>query len=297
MASRPTLTAEEARAAREARISVAVAQLTDLFTSGALPERIAQTEIARLESDKDVPSVRWSLQNRLLMILANTSDGRGFQQWKSVNRSVRKGAHCFHILGPSMAKAKDEASGEERSILVGFHTIPMFRFEDTDGEPLVRPDYAPPILPVLHDVAEAWKVPVTWLPFEGRYRGYHAGRGDGEHIVLCTHDARTFFHELAHAAHLRVLTIAGKHMQGGQDPRQEVVAETCAAVLCRLYGFDGYLWHSHDYISRYGGKNPAQAVARVLSDVEKSLALILETHEAAEEVVVVEGAASAAMAV
>lgn len=296
MATRPTLTAEEANAARTARISAAVSQLTDLFTSGALPERIAQTEIARLEADKDVPSVKWSLQNRILMLLANTSDGRGFQQWKQVGRSVVKDAHCFHILGPTMVKAKDEVSGEERSILVGFHTIPMFRFEDTDGEPLLRPDYTPPVLPVLHDVAEAWKVPVTWLPFEGRYRGYHAHGGGGDRIVLCTHDARTFFHELAHAAHLRVMEAAGRQMQGGQDPRQEVVAETCAAVLCRLYGFDGYLWHSHDYISHYGGKNPAQAVARVLGDVEKSLALILETHEA-EEVVVVEGAASVAVAV
>jgi len=181
-----------------------------------------------------------------------------------------------------MVKAKDEASGEERSIPVGFHTIPMFRFEDTDGEPLVRPDYTPP---VLHDVAQAWKVPVTWLPFEGRYRGYHARGGDGERIGLCTHDARTLFHELAHAAHLRVMEAAGRQMQGGQDSKQEVVAGTCAAALCRLYGFDGYLWHSPDYISQYGGKNPAQAVARVLSDVEKSLALILETHEAVAEAV------------
>lgn len=62
----------------------------------------------------------------------------------------------------------------------------------------------------------------------------------------------------------------------GMSLRGPAHAEFVAAVLCRLYGFDGYLWHSRDYVHHHCGKNPAQAVARVLSDVEKSLALILE---------------------
>ena len=34
----------------------------------------------------------------------------------------------------------------------------------------------------------------------------------------------------------------GESLKGGQRPTQEVVAEVVSATLCKLYGFDGYLW-------------------------------------------------------
>ena len=282
--AKPMPSPEQLAQARQERVQAAVAGLVALFESGNLPDAVAQTTITRLAADREVPCTRWSLQNRLLVTLAGTADARGFGQWKEVDRSVRKGAKAVYILAPSKVTRRDTdaATGEEteRTILVGFHPIPVFRVEDTDGPPLVRPDYGPPTLPVLADVAATWKVPVAWLPFEGRYRGYHA-HGAQERIVLATHDARTWFHELGHAAHMRVLAASGREMAGGQDPRQEIVAETVAAVLCRLYGFDGYLWHCHEYVKSYGGKDPLRAAARVLGDVERCLVLILETHEAA----------------
>ena len=53
-------------------------------------------------------------------------------------------------------------------------------------------------------------------------------------IVL--YDEITFFHELAHAAHHRI-----RPLKSGQAPFQAIVAETCAAVLCLMYGCEGYV--------------------------------------------------------
>ena len=38
-------------------------------------------------------------------------------------------------------------------------------------------------------------------------------------------------------------------------PRGDDVAEVVAAALCRLYGLDGYLPHSREYVEAYSGKD------------------------------------------
>lgn len=66
----------------------------------------------------------------------------------------------------------------------------------------------------------------------------------------------------------------GSNPEGGRY--YYVVAETVAAVLCHLYGYEGYIYHGHEYIKHYArDSNPAKAVLRVLSDVEKVLTAIL----------------------
>jgi hypothetical protein len=61
------------------------------------------------------------------------------------------------------------------------------------------------------------------------------------------------------------------------SPRQEIIAETVAAVLCRLYGYDGYLAEAREYIGWYAGQErPERAVMRLLGDVQRVLDVILE---------------------
>ncbi len=85
-----------------------------------------------------------------------------------------------------------------------------------------------------------------------------------------------FFHELAHVAHKRVLG----ELKGGQDWKQEIVAELSAAVLCQIIGKTSkHLGNHYQYIERYGKEanlTPWQACIRVMADVEKVLTLILE---------------------
>ena len=277
-----TKTAKRPGKGREAA-EQALQDVLALFETDELPERIAQTVITR-DEQYDAPSYGWSLGNQLLMLLAGTADARGYRQWEQVGRHVKKGARAFYILAPLTRKVREhDESGEEgtRPLVVGFTGIPVFRLEDTEGAPIVPPDYRPATYPPLYDVAQRFGLDVQYRPFVARFKGYYTPRDhDGEErIVLCSHEERVFFHELAHAAHKRVRG----QLNGGQDPTQEIVAETVAATLCQLYGLSGYVYHGRDYIASYAkGSPPAKAAMRVLADVRAVLDLILDPE--AEEV-------------
>jgi len=134
------------------KVKEATQKLIELFKSGNLPPAIARTTI-RAKAGHEVPSDSWSLGNRLLMLLAGTEDARGFKQWQKVGRKVKKGAKAFYILAPRMVKTEDNTTGEEKLVIAGFLSVPVFRYEHTEGEEIIYPDYSPPALPPLSDVA------------------------------------------------------------------------------------------------------------------------------------------------
>lgn len=261
----------------KAKVQQAVIRLVHMWETGGMPEAIARTMIQRQAGD--VPSSRWSLCNRLIMLANGTQDARGIRQWNEVGRRVKKGAKAFYILAPCTKKIvtteTDPETGEERQVervvLLGFTAVPVFRVEDTEGAPLPQPDYRPPVLPPLYEVAERLGVQVEWKPGNGD--AYGAYLIAANKIELYTHDVKTFFHELAHAAHSKI-----EPLKGGQDPRQEIIAETVAQVLCILYGIKGYERHGLEYIRSYIGRNggdPVRVVLSLLADIERVLELIL----------------------
>jgi len=256
--------------------------LLEMFRTGQMPEAVALTIIRRREGD-DQPSFHWSIGNQILMLFQGTSDARGFRQWQEVNRYVKKGARAIHILGPLTAKVKevDEATGveTEKLIITGFKGISVFRYEDTEGQPLEKPDYTPPELPPLWSVAEHLGITLEYAPCDGGYYGaYSPSR---QKITLCSQDAFVFFHELAHAVHGTL-----KDLKKGADPEQEIVAETAAAVLCQLQGITGYESQAYQYIQEYAFKMKEQEVLkvimRVLGEVEAIVLRILEIAERVE---------------
>jgi hypothetical protein len=96
----------------------------------------------------EIPSDRWSFLNRILMYLNNTEDARGFRQWQEAGRFVKKGSKAFYIFAPMFKKFIEEKvleSGEivkqEKQILTGFKGIPIFRFDDTDGAPVIKENF------------------------------------------------------------------------------------------------------------------------------------------------------------
>jgi hypothetical protein len=258
----------------ESKVKQAVDSLLAMFQSGDLPEKAARTFInARAGYGK--PSDKWSLGNRLLMLIAGTEDARGYQQWREAGRQVKKGARAFYILAPMTRKVTqkviDPETGEEKQeekiIVTGFRGVPVFRYEDTEGEPLPEVDYSPPELPPLYEVARRFGVEVKYLPFAGQAAG--AFRPGQKQVILYSHDVDVFFHELAHAVHNTI-----RPLKGGQQQDQEIVAETVACVLCELYGAKGYLWHGWEYIKHYAGRDPKaalKAIMAVLSEVEEVL--------------------------
>lgn len=280
MATRDGITARE-------RANNAAQTVLRVWESGELPALIAQSVLA---SKTDLPCAKWSLGNRLLMLVQGTADARGFRQWKDAARNVRKGSKAIYILGPVLVK-RDKENPKSELALIGFRGIPVFRFEDTEGEPLETSDYAPEALPPLQTVAQRIGVQVSYCPaladFMGRYIPKHKA------IELCTHDSATWFHELSHAVddYLGSMKRAKRKDEAAYKDG-EVVAEFCAAALCKLYGID-YEHNALKYIKHYR-QDAAKAVTRLFARIEAVLSFILESESAQAEAAEVVSVAVAA---
>jgi hypothetical protein len=242
--------------------------ILEQFKTGNVPQAIA---FARYPIP-NIPSAKWSLCNQLLMVWSQTSDARGFLQWKQVNRQVKKGSKSISILVP-LIKTKENENGEELPFLKGFMAKPVFRVEDTEGEPL---DYEPPDLPDLPllDKAREWGLSVKSVAGSKEYYGYYVQSRNV--IALASPEESVLFHELVHCADGKNIG----NLKQKQDPIQEIVAELGALSLCNIVGKDGdkHIGNSYRYIENYARElkiSPHSACLQVLSRVEKALNLIL----------------------
>lgn len=271
---------------QDGRITEAIQRLLQMFETGEFPEAAARTFITR-QAGEDKPCLHWSLGNQLLMLISGTADARGFRQWKEIHRNVNAGSKAIYILAPLTRKVsrviQDESGQErkiERQILFGFRPVPVFRLEDTDGEPLPQIDYNPLELPPLMDVAKHFGI-VRYAAICGPALGSCSPNGN---ITLYSHDVDVFFHELAHQVHNTI-----KPLKAGQHDDQEIIAEMCSCILCEMYGYKGYIWHGWEYIRGYGGHDPQQALRKVMgllgevdSVVSKILGSLTEERQKSE---------------
>jgi len=272
-----------------ARAKEALSRLLAMFESGDLPAAVARTMITPVPGTER-PSDKWSLGNKILMFLAGTRDARGFKQWQKSGRKVKKGSKAFYILAPSTRKKRvkvvDEETGKEREedrvVITGFREVPVFRLEDTEGEPLSNPDYRPLDPPPLQNIAKKFGVQeIRYEPGNGACYGFFTWHR-GKQIVLHTYDIKTWFHELGHSIHATF-----RELRGGQVPEQEIVAEVFAATMCEFFGERGYHLHAWQYVKHYSSQDPQQAlkaIFRILSDVEKCLELVFKAAEVEEAV-------------
>ena len=145
----------------QAKVKATLANIVDRFEAGNLPEAIAQTKLV-----DGKPSSKWSLLNRLIMLFAGTTDARGYKQWQTVERHVKRGAHSFSILAPrivTVTETKENGEEEETKVLRGFLAVPVFRLEDTEGKDLPSLEPQEP-LPLL-DVAQQFGLAVKYEGF------------------------------------------------------------------------------------------------------------------------------------
>jgi hypothetical protein len=246
--------------------------------ANSLPKPLAQVFIRR----KDSPHCRkWSWANQLLVILNGYGDARGFRQWQEIGRSVKKGEKAFYILGPVTKKWRNEDTGEEKVIVVGFKGLPVFGLEQTEGRPLPTgdPDIEKWIgtLPLL-DVAKRWGLAVG--TFDGKDGGCLGRYLSGEAIQLAVKNLATWAHELVHAADDRNESLK----ELGQHWRSETVAELGGAVLLELLGFqrEADLGGCFGYVKSYAQQERigvTEACVRVLDRTCRAVALILDTAE------------------
>lgn len=266
------------------RAEEALADVLAMFDDpDQLAENVALATIAGVLAP-EAPCRSWSLNNRLLMIRAGTFDARGFRQWQTVGRKVKKGGRAFWILAPKTAKRTetDPATGEEttRPIVVGFVGVPVFGYDQTEGDSIGYEDaFDPDELPPLADVAARLGVTVTYVPTSATLGQNALGwyQHSTSSIVLGVHDPAVYLHELAHAAHYA----SGLAKPGTDTAKKEVVAELTAAVVAKMYDLPVQR-RTHDYLKHYAqGGDVKKAALAVLRDVDAVLTVLFPRTEEA----------------
>lgn len=259
-------------------------KIITMFSTKEFPEQLSRTLINRLDSDAPIPALGWSISNQLLLMAQGTMDARTEKAWKDVGRTVidKSPSKKVWILCPNNKEIevlKDDNTKEKKIITVGYFMGWRWAVENTEGKELAKADYTPVNLPPLMEVAEKWGIKVEYIPHD-KARGCYGYATTNNEIYLCTTEAKTFFHELAHQAHRKI------DDRGWLDKeRAEIIAELSAATLCLMYGITGYERYSFDYIAHFakGEKNLLTKVSSVLNDVEKILKLILGYAEEKKE--------------
>ncbi len=236
----------------------------------------------------DVPMIKWSMLNQLACYIANTQDARGYRQWQKAGRYVKKGKKAIWNLAPKMGKIKEsrkeeiEVDGlietvereEEIQKLFGFKVIPVFRYEDTDGEPLeykekirrIEPEKLP-----LFDVAQNLGVTVqVGLTSRGEYGSFSPG---SKEIRLCTDSEQTFLHEISHAV--------DEHLGNYKDYESgEIVAELSACFLASLYRLKADIGETQEYIRSWSkGRHVGLTIGKALERVKATYRYIEKWKE------------------
>ena len=262
----------------KSQIDIALKELDKIvkvFSQKSFPDKIAKTFI----TGAGKPMSKWSWGNQLLVYIQNTTDARGRKMWLKEGRTIisedGKQRKPIGILAPRMIKVpkKDPITKlviepkEFIPICIGFKSIPIYRYEDTEGKPLK--EYKPIEIPPLLSVAEKWGVKVKYDDTRmGEWGSFNSTKKE---IRLCTESIDTFFHELAHLAHER---IDGK-LKGGQDPEQEAIAELSACVLSTIYGYD-VKNYAFNYIGHYAKDKKPLTVGKMCFKVMGKVGNILE---------------------
>lgn len=228
------------------------------------------------------PCYSWTFSNRALLAAQKyTVDGRGFNQWREVGRKVKKGATAGYIFAPYM-RGTDTVGQDGNKVyeLKGWHTVAVFGAHETEPIDPEAPDtltYAPVQMPPLYEVAEKLGVSVEYAPHGGRANGwYEPGK---EAIVLQVTSHRTFWHELAHAAHRHadIVDFLPQDERKETVAYHEAVAELTAAVLGEMYG-EPCVGTSYRYLTKYYA-DPLFGIMQALRVVGRVLDLIVSLAE------------------
>jgi antirestriction protein ArdC len=191
---------------------------------------------------------------------------------------VNAGAKAIYIIVPIFRKKSQEADEPEqkteneedkkinvrRSEISGFRAMPVFRVEDTSGEPLPYElkvaSFDVSRLPLI-DVAESFGVSVkagATFSYSGVYRP------TVKEIILGTDNPQTFLHELSHAVDYALPDRDSEYCFS------EIVAELSSAFLGSLLGVNVDLASTKAYIELYSGKeHVAFKIMEALGRVEQ----------------------------
>jgi hypothetical protein len=243
--------------------------LNNLVNKITTEETLEFMKMKLFSDDVDIPCQKWSFLNQFLVFLAGTYDARGIRQWAKVGRRLIKGCKAFYILVPMIAKMPDNESnepGKTISKLAGYKAMPVFRTEDTTGEPLNYEiklhNFDPTSLPLI-GVAKKLGVKVEAALTKDYYGSF---RLSDNKITMGTDDPQTFLHELSHAIDYHLPNFKRELVIN------EIVTELSSAFLGSLYGIKIDINNTIAYIQGYNGK------ANIVNNVMQSLQRVEEIY-------------------
>jgi len=177
------------------------------------------------------------------------------------------------ILAPRFIKKQSDDKEETEPILAGFLAVPVFKVQDTEGEPLDYERIELPKLPLM-EVAKEWSISVKAIPGNYQCSGYFRPGQKGDWPCLKGGDG----------IFSRVISCSSSKTPRGTQERPGLEAGNRCRVCSRnplqnrwknLKAFR----NSHRYIEEYSKQanlTPWQACLKVISDTEKVLTLILD---------------------
>jgi len=217
----------------------------------------------------------------VLLIAAQCQDATriaGFNTWRRLNRSVRKGEKAIWVLAPMLYKNPENTEGDR--VIRGFKLVAVFDVAQTDGDEL------PSICVRLNDDDPAGRY--IQLVRVAQSIGFKVE--DHEFISQtngdCCHVERRIRIETRNSAAQRVKTLAHElahallHESYGNRGLAELEAESTAYVVCRSLEIDssGY---SFGYLATWaGGSDKAvMGIKASCERIQKTAALILQAVE------------------
>jgi len=252
------------------------AEIENLIEAFKTPDSLNLVAKSMFTRGANLPSDNWSVLNRIIQFAHSTSDARGYQAWKKVERYGEKGG-AFNILAPILIntkkdKDKKESKDNTRKILIGFRPIPVWPVENTKGKDVDygTVDEMPEFLG--KEVAESWGLKIEQGFQNPSYFAYYSPMQ--KKILMATASQQTFFHELSHAADDRITGV-----KGGQDPVQEIVAEMSSAVLMTMCGLETGTSNTFNYIERYAkemDKTAVDSIIPLISRIGKIVTSIMD---------------------
>jgi len=146
--------------------------------------------------------------------------------------------------------------------LVGFKPAPVFKYEDTFGEPLEEEKFDVEIPCEFEPLIRELGLKFRTTAFSRYYGAYSPHRKE---IILASPELIVFLHELAHAVDDKLNNL------NGSKEELEVVAELSAAVVAYLLGYKIDLKQVKHYLHQF----KHTTVFRVINRVEKVVSYII----------------------
>jgi len=215
----------------------------------------------------------------------------GYRKWQELGRQVKKGEKSIRILAPSFRKVEDKETGESKSILAYFRSVPVFDVSQTEGDEIPAPCHMleggdEGLFDALKAYSEAQGVPVELEDIQGPVNGYYDCVGKFIRVKSSNapaQQAKTLAHEIAHSL---LHSDLSRDEQSRGD--RELEAESVAYIVCHHFGLDtgdysfGYVAHWKKDEAKDGLKKSAKRIADAAKQIIEALEGATATAEEPE---------------